>query len=131
MLRATTNRPFGVLGGYIELAERASRPDRLDVPAFLLLGILLGGGLYAAVTGTFFVTMLYPSTGILPDSPGIQLLVLLIAGMAMGFGGRTAGGCTSGHGLTGAALGSPASIASAATFFAVAVVLTHVLVALN
>ena len=53
--------------------------------------------------------------------------MLLIAGIAMGFGARTAGGCTSGHGLTGMSLGSPASIVATTTFFATAVALAHLL----
>jgi uncharacterized membrane protein YedE/YeeE len=36
----------------------------------------------------------------------------------MGIGARTAGGCTSGHGLTGVAFGSPASLVAMMTFFA-------------
>ena len=130
-LRAATNRPFGVLGGYIELADGASRRNGFSLPAFLLIGLVLGGGIYAAIAGTFSISLFYPSAGILPASGGLQLLVLLVAGLAMGFGGRTAGGCTSGHGLTGVSLGSPASMVSAATFFAVAVALTHLIVALN
>ena len=49
-----------------------------------------------------------------------------VAGFAMGVGARTAGGCTSGHGLTGMSLGSPASIVAAMTFFGTAVALAHV-----
>lgn len=49
------------------------------------------------------------------------ILELLIAGMAMSVGARTAGGCTSGHGLTGMSLGRPASIV------ATAVALVHLL----
>ena len=38
-----------------------------------------------------------------------KALVLAGAGVMMGYGARTAGGCTSGHGICGASLGSPAS----------------------
>jgi uncharacterized membrane protein YedE/YeeE len=41
----------------------------------------------------------------LPATPTLQLGVLTVAGLAMGIGARTAGGCTSGHGLTGTSLG--------------------------
>jgi len=44
----------------------------------------------------------------------------------MGVGARTAGGCTSGHGLTGVSLASPASLVATLTFFATAVALAHV-----
>ena len=57
---------------------------------------------------------------------GPQFVVLVLAGLAMGIGARTAGGCTSGHGLSGVALGSPASLAATMTFFATAVALSNV-----
>ena len=43
----------------------------------------------------------------------------------MGFGERTAGGCTSGNGMSGMSLGSPASIAASMTFFGTAVALAQ------
>ena len=52
-------------------------------------------------------------------------MALPCAGVVMGFGARTAGGCTSGHGMSGMSLGSPASIAASMTFFATAVALAH------
>jgi uncharacterized membrane protein YedE/YeeE len=52
-------------------------------------------------------------------------LILLFAGAIMGFGARTAGGCTSGHGMSGMAIGSPASIVAAMTFFGTAVILAR------
>lgn len=45
-------------------------------------------------------------------------------GLALGYGARQAGGCTSGHGLSGCAAGSPDSLAATATFFAVAAAVT-------
>ena len=50
-----------------------------------------------------------------------EMVVLFAAGLLIGVGARTAGGCTSGHGLTGAALASRASMASMATIMATAV----------
>jgi HD domain len=44
---------------------------------------------------------------------------------------RWAGGCTSGHGLSGCAAGSPDSLAATATFFAVAVAVTFAARALS
>src|SRR5919201_915347 len=52
---------------------------------------------------------------------------LLVLGMVLGGAARTAGGCTSGHGLTGSALASPASIVSMMTIMASAVTTTFVL----
>jgi uncharacterized membrane protein YedE/YeeE len=125
-LRATINKPFGALGGYIDLVEHVSTPGRLGIGAFLLLGLVLGGVLYAVTFGTFSPSLAYVG-GVWPSTGGLQFVVLLIAGIAMGIGARTAGGCTSGHGLTGTSLGSPASIAATATFFTTAVLLAHIL----
>jgi uncharacterized membrane protein YedE/YeeE len=123
-LRAVLNKPFGALGGYIDLATaRSSARPGFRIP--MLLGIVLGGALYAATLGTFSPSLSYvgaalPSVGVFGDG-----LILLFAGGIMGFGARTAGGCTSGHGMSGMAIGSPASIVAAMTFFGTAVILAR------
>jgi uncharacterized protein len=45
-------------------------------------------------------------------------LILIAAGLAVGFGTRLANGCTSGHGVCGLARLSPRSLAATATFMA-------------
>jgi uncharacterized membrane protein YedE/YeeE len=117
-LRATVNKPLGALGGYIDLASQ-----RFGFRTFLLLGFVLGGGAFAAASGTFSPSLSYGGTPL----DGAQLALLLAAGAVMGLGACAAGGCTSGHGLCGVSLGSPASLAASATFFATAVALAHLL----
>lgn len=126
-LRAAVNKPFGVLGGYIDLVEHTSQPQRLGISTFLLLGVVLGGALYAALFGVFSPSPAYTSGSVLPSGAILPFMVLLLAGVGMGVGARTAGGCTSGHGLTGMALGSPPSIVATITFFATGVALAHLL----
>jgi uncharacterized membrane protein YedE/YeeE len=126
-LRAAVNKPFGVLGGYIDLVEHTSQPQRLGISTFLLLGVVLGGALYAALFGVFSPSLTYTGGSVLPSGAILPFMVLLLAGVGMGVGARTAGGCTSGHGLTGMALGSPASIVATITFFATGVALAHLL----
>ena len=123
-LRATVNQPLGALGGYIDLTEHFTRPSRLGFSGFLLAGIMIGGALFTLATGFSWPSPSY--TGLLPADPVLQFGILIAAGLAMGVGARTAGGCTSGHGLTGMSLGSPASIVAAMTFFGTAVALAHV-----
>jgi uncharacterized protein len=125
MLRGTVNKPLGALGGYIDLANHVTRPSQLGFSGFVLLGTVLGGALFAVFSGTGSSSALY--AGLLPSSHVLQAVVLAMAGVVMGLGARTAGGCTSGHGLTGMSLGSPASMIAAMTFFATAVVLAHLL----
>jgi uncharacterized protein len=127
-LRAVLNKPFGALGGYIDLAtSRAGTAARPGFRVPLLIGIVLGGALYSITLGNFSPSLAYVGGGLpaLGHSGGLGLLVL--AGAVMGFGARTAGGCTSGHGMCGMSLGSPASIVAAMTFFGTAVLLARVL----
>ena len=123
-LRAAVNKPLGALGGYIDVTEHVTRPSRLGFSAFLLIGIVIGGALFTLTTDSPSPSPSY--NGLLPSDPLLQAGILVVAGFAMGVGARTAGGCTSGHGLTGMSLGSPASIVAAMTFFGTAVALAHV-----
>ena len=129
-LRATLNKPFGALGGYIELAENARRPGRLGTRAFLLIGIALGGTLFAVTLGSLG-QMSYGPGSFVPTSGPAQIVTLLGAGVAIGFGARTAGGCTSGHGMSGVSIGSPASLVATMTFFATAVGLSFLMAAIT
>jgi uncharacterized membrane protein YedE/YeeE len=125
-LRATLNKPLGALGGYIDLAENAITPRRLGFRSFLLLGIVLGGVAYAFTLGHFSPAFSYANAaGAAAIPPYRSLGLLLLAGFGMGFGARVAGGCTSGHGMTGMSLLSPASILASMTFFTVAVALAR------
>ena len=56
----------------------------------------------------------------LPEMPA-SWLVIVAAGLLVGFGTRLGGGCTSGHGVCGIARLSPRSIAATAIFMGVAV----------
>jgi hypothetical protein len=126
-LRAAVNKPLGALGGYINLADHAVGSSRLGFSTFVLVGIVIGGAAFALMTHTLVPSLAYPAIDILPSDPLGRVGPVLLAGVAMGVGARTAGGCTSGHGLTGISLGSPASIVATMTFFAAAVALAHLL----
>jgi uncharacterized membrane protein YedE/YeeE len=121
------NKRFGVVGGVTDLVEgsaegRGSRSWR----TLLVLGIVIGGAAYALLAGA-------PDAGTGYSwldahlSLGSEVALLFGAGLAIGVGARTAGGCTSGHGLTGSALLSPASIFSMMTIMATAIATTFAL----
>ena len=125
-LYALANRPLGATTAYSEtfsfLRRRGFEPWRVALFSGLVIGALvatlLGDGINPGL-----------SYGALGDLLPLAALVpiLLIAGFVMGFGARTSGGCTSGHGLRGSSSLSPASLAATGTFMATAVVVTAIL----
>jgi uncharacterized membrane protein YedE/YeeE len=126
-LLGLTNKRFGVLGGVTDLVEGSAEGRGLrSWRSLLVVGIVLGGLAHALLAGA-------PDAGTAYSwldthlSVGGEVASLFGAGLLIGVGARTAGGCTSGHGLTGSALASPASIVSTMTIIATAVATTFVL----
>ena len=124
---ALANKRFGVLGGVTDLVHGSPEGRGLrSWRSALLVGIVLGGLAYALAAGAPDAGTSYSWLDAhLPV--GGEIAVLFGAGALIGVGARTAGGCTSGHGLTGSALASPASIVSMMTIMATAIGTTLVL----
>ena len=123
------NARLGVSGAWLATLAPAEgwRPEPWRV-RFLLA--MAGGAVLAAVLGPPVVLHGYGRLSeVLP--PVLLVPVLLLVGVALGYGARWAGGCTSGHGLSGCAAGSPDSLVMTATFFPVAVAVTLALHALT
>ena len=131
-LRAAVNRPLGAMGGYNDAIDAMFGTAKSRFGLSLLIGTIVGGLVFALAAGRFSVSMDYPLpwTDLVPH-PWLRAGLLVIAGSAIGLGARIAGGCTSGHGLCGISLGSQASIVATMTFFAVAVGLAFLSVALG
>jgi uncharacterized membrane protein YedE/YeeE len=119
------NARLGVSGAWLATLAPIEgwRPD-VWRRTFLLA--LAGGSAVGALLGPPIVLHGY---GGLSEvlSPVALIPVLLLVGLALGYGSRWAGGCTSGHGMSGCAAASPDSLATTATFFTVAVLITLVL----
>ena len=114
------NTRLGVVGGFSDLVERASeRTLRLGLRGTFVVGIAVGGALFALVNGGPFIDGYGWVTREFSDPAAVALLVG--AGALIGFGAKTAGGCTSGNGLCGNAVASPASMVATGTSFATAV----------
>ncbi|HAO43051.1 MAG TPA: YeeE/YedE family protein, partial [Afipia sp.] len=56
-----------------------------------------------------------------PPAMPASLIVIVIAGLLVGFGSRMGGGCTSGHGVCGVARLSARSLVATAIFMAAAI----------
>jgi len=126
-LLGLANKRFGVVGGVTDLVQGSAEGRGLrSWRALLVVGIVFGGLAYTLLAGA-------PDAGTAYSwldahlLAGGEVAVLFGAGLLIGVGARTAGGCTSGHGLTGVALASPASIVSITTIMATAVTTTLVL----
>ncbi|PME29058.1 hypothetical protein BCV39_04035 [Vibrio sp. 10N.286.55.E10] len=65
--------------------------------------------------------LLIPTGYQLPQLEEMNLLVVVIAGLLVGFGTKTANGCTSGHGIVGMARLSKRSIITTCVFMGVAI----------
>jgi uncharacterized membrane protein YedE/YeeE len=96
----------GIFGGSLTWAT-ADKDWRLAFIAGLILAPVAGGPMGLPLPE--------------PQMPASWLLVV-VAGLLVGFGARLGGGCTSGHGVCGIARLSARSIAATAIFMAAAVV---------
>jgi uncharacterized protein len=116
-VRLIFNARLGVTGGYSSIVSTV-RERRLDFDwrAWFVVGVLLGGTVFALAAGGPD----FHGYGWLTDSFDDALVgpILLGAGVLVGYGAKLAGGCTSGNGLSGTSILSPAALAATATFFA-------------
>ncbi len=130
-LLGLANKRFGVLGGVTDLVQGSAEGRGLrSWRTLLLVGIVLGAAAFSALAGAPDAGRTYSWLDAHLSLTG-EIVVLFGAGVLIGTGARTAGGCTSGHGLTGSALASPASIVSMMTIIATAVGTTLVLQAVS
>lgn len=126
------NKLLGVSTGCAELCQvrkdaRVRRSWRL-----LFLGGIALGGLAATLIGGGRPTFAHGQFDLLISaSLPVKALVLTAAGALIGFGARTAGGCTSGHGIVGVALGAKSSLLATLAFLVGGFAATTVLFALR
>jgi uncharacterized membrane protein YedE/YeeE len=123
------NLKLGVSGGWLQLELALTRQRITEAWRLWFTGGLMGGALLAAALGTEHVHGYGRLSAVLP-APAL-VIVLLVVGVLIGYGARWAGGCTSGHGISGCSAGSPESFAATATFFSVAIVVTFAVHALS
>lgn len=112
-------KPIGASSAYADGAGMVSRavaprrtaamkyyrdhPPKVSWTFVFVLGAVLGSFLSAwsggELTGTYLQDMWVARFG--PDSAWLRTVVALLGGAALAFGARLAGGCTSGHGISG------------------------------
>jgi len=129
-----SDHPLGCSTGYVKirgLMERAVRPamvqkseyyhvipPAIDWQFMVVPGIIIGAFLSAMLSGSFrfvWVPALWGET--FGYSPALRIAVAVTGGILLETGARWAGGCTSGHGISGTLQLSCASIVAAVCFF--------------
>jgi len=139
-----SNKPLSVSTAYARLAGMVSNllsrghtenlkffqdtKPKLEWGMMLVLGMLLGGFI-AAVTGGEITAVWVPALWEHRFGPDVapRLGVAFVGGAILAYGARLAGGCTSGHGISGALQLSVSSWIALVCFFVAAVATTHLL----
>lgn len=101
-------RTFGMIEGLVRGDRVKDKPyykkfvPKIDWEWMLVIGIVVGAFLSSLMSGSFEVEMV-PAIweGTFGANPVLRFVGALIGGFLLGFGARMAGGCTSGHGISG------------------------------
>jgi uncharacterized membrane protein YedE/YeeE len=122
-IRGLLNARLGVTGAFSEVIDRLGRRSlAFDWRGWFFVGLVAGGLAFALLRGGpgfdgyGWLTLAFEG-----DGRVFIAVILLAAGVLIGFGAKTAGGCTSGNGLTGTAMLSRAALVATATFFGTAI----------
>jgi uncharacterized protein len=127
---ALLNERMGVTGGFSDVVERVTgRRAALGWKAWFALGIVGGGALFLLLAGERTFTHGYGWLTRELAGPVVGV-VLIGAGVAIGYGAKSSGGCTSGNGLGGCSTGSPASLTATATFMVAAIAVSFAIKAI-
>lgn len=139
-----SNKPLSVSTAYARLAGMVGNlfsrrhtgslkfyqdtPPKIEWGVMLLVGMPLGAWL-AALTGGEITGVWVPALWEQRFGPDLapRLGMALLGGVILGYGARLAGGCTSGHGISGALQLSVGSWIALPCFFVGAVATAHLL----
>jgi len=91
---------------------------QIDWAFMIIPGVIIGAFISAVISGQFHVFWVPSLWGdAFGYNPLPRIIVALAGGILLGLGARWAGGCTSGHGISGSIQLSVASIITACCFF--------------
>jgi hypothetical protein len=118
-MRWLLNERLGATGAWSDVVSL-----RFGVPGWLLIGLVVGGFVFgvfgSSLHGYGWLTATFGSHALIAA-------VLVACGFLIGYGAKLAGGCTSGNGLSGNAVVSPASLVATATFFGTAIAVSFLI----
>lgn len=122
---------LGISSGYAEACALHKPAGSERWKLWFALGLPLGGLVAALVRGG--PELASTSATLLENfqvSGSAQYALLALGGALVGYGARTAGGCTSGHSIVGIALGAKSSLVATIGFMIGGFAATWILVAL-
>jgi uncharacterized membrane protein YedE/YeeE len=126
-MRWLMNARLGVMGAWSDVVETiAARRVSFGPFGWMLFGLIAGAAAFALVAGGpdfhgyGWLTDAFSGAG----GTLAIVVILFVSGLLIGLGAKIAGGCTSGNGLSGNAMLSPASLVATATFFGTAIAVT-------
>ena len=139
-----SKKPIGCSTAYARtsgMIERIFRGDKVlqkpyyrqfapvvDWEWMLVLGVVAGALVSSLLSGDFHLQVVPPLwAATFGYTPVARFLTALFGGVCLGFGARWAGGCTSGHGISGTLQLAVSSWVSAICFFIGGIVAAHVL----
>lgn len=134
-----TSTTFARTGGMIEkmiTGEKATqRPYykkiklQINWQWMLVIGVVIGSFLSSVLSGDFQIGVWVPSlwASAFGDSALLRVIVAVVGGIILGFGARFAGGCTSGHGISGTLQLAVSSWISAILFFIGGIITAHII----
>jgi uncharacterized membrane protein YedE/YeeE len=123
---------FARTGGMVERIFRGGKVSRrpyfqkfapvLDWEWMLVAGVVVGAAVSAGLSGDLAASWVPARwAGAFGPSAGARLAVAVLGGVLMGMGSRWAGGCTSGHGISGTLQLAASSWLAVVCFFAAGV----------
>ena len=103
------------------------KEPKIDWGVMLIMGVVLGALVSAALSGDFALTAVPDMWAkALPGGFGLRFLAATFGGILLGVGARWAGGCTSGHGISGTSLLSVISWVATICFFIGGIVTAYI-----
>ncbi len=126
-LYAVANKHLGVTTSYLQVMTFVRSPRTAEMWRVWFFAGLVGGSLIAVfLRGGPSPNLTYGAlSNLLPIAAIVP--VLFVGGMLMGFGARWGGGCTSGHGISGAAILSRGALVGIVTIMGAAIGLTLII----
>lgn len=134
-----TSTTFARIGGMLEQLFNGKNEQqrayykkiklKINWQWMLVMGVVLGSFLSAIISDDFQVGVWVPSLweSAFGDSKLLRVLVAVVGGIILGYGARFAGGCTSGHGISGTLQLAVSSWISVIFFFIGGVVTAYIM----